>query len=401
MNSPDLGIDPDQRVIKQVEMLLRPHLLTGHYPHFPQSYNLFQETDWRILVKFQHKIRENCRKTWSENKNLDRLFRCLTEKALEYAVKCKNNTSYENLNGELKLRFDSSDEPVPAPQKLHLAKQSDDETLEVYMQRILSIATDGFGDFDNAVMQQIAIEAFLRGCQNKEAASFILVSTPSTIQDACRKMKMFIANKKAVDGNKCSFQESLFTAQEEKRVSDLERKVSHMTYMIRSRSPQRPYTSSYRYPRDGQSYDRYRQNRRENNTRSDRYSPSPSRSPPDQYRDRYKTPFYGHQQQGGGRYPSQSPSNSSTRGSSGERYNSSGRILPEDTPHPTDTPDHLMGLERDTNALDKTDIVRTIALRNKLHAIDLQNPKAVQNQGRLSHTISLGECHRNTGTLKI
>ena len=172
------------------------------------------------------------------------------------------------------------------------------------MQRILSMATDGFGDFDNAVMQQMAIEAFLRGCQNKELASFVLVSTPSTIQDACRKMKMFIANKKAVDRNKVSFQERLFTAQEEKRVSDLERKVSDMTYMIRSRSPQRPYTSSYRYPRDRQSYDRYRQNRRENNTRSDRYSPSPSRSPPDQYRDRYKTPFYGHQQQGGGRYPS-------------------------------------------------------------------------------------------------
>ena len=78
-----------------------------------------------------------------------------------------------------------------------------------------------------------------------------------------------------------------------------------------------------------------------------------------------------------------------------------GRILPEDTPHPTDTPNHLMGLERDTSPLDKTDIVRTIALRNKLQAIDLKNPKAVQNQGRLSHTISLEECHRNTGTLKI
>ena len=78
-----------------------------------------------------------------------------------------------------------------------------------------------------------------------------------------------------------------------------------------------------------------------------------------------------------------------------------GRILPEETPHPTDTPNHLMGLVKDTNPLDKTDIVRTIALRNKLHAIDLQNPKAVQNRGRLSYTISLGECHQNTGTLKI
>ena len=126
-------------------------------------------------IKFE-RIAE--RHKWSENKKLDRLFSYLMEKALEYAVKCKNNKSYENLNGELKLRFDSSDEPVAARQKLHLAKQSDDETLEVYMQRILSIATDGLGDFDNAVMQQMAIEVFLRGCQNKRSSIFCFSFNP-------------------------------------------------------------------------------------------------------------------------------------------------------------------------------------------------------------------------------
>ena len=44
MNNPDPVVDAEHREVKQVEMLLRPHLLTGHYPHFPQSYNLFQET---------------------------------------------------------------------------------------------------------------------------------------------------------------------------------------------------------------------------------------------------------------------------------------------------------------------------------------------------------------------
>ena len=43
MNSPDPGVGPEQMEVKQVEMLLHPHLLTGHCPHFPQSYNLFQE----------------------------------------------------------------------------------------------------------------------------------------------------------------------------------------------------------------------------------------------------------------------------------------------------------------------------------------------------------------------
>ena len=126
------------------------------------------------------------------------------------------------LQGTLTRRFDLGDEPVAARQKLHLANQSDDEALEFFMQRILSIATDGYGDLDNAVMQQIAIEAFLRGCQNKEAAFFCFSLGPIDHSGCMSKIKTAIANKMTVEGNKVSFQERLFTAQEEKRVSDLE-----------------------------------------------------------------------------------------------------------------------------------------------------------------------------------
>ena len=51
-------------------------------------------------------------------------------------------------------------------------------------------------------------------------------------------MKIVISNKKAVEGNKVSFQERHFTAQEEKRVTDLEKKVRDMTSFINSMSPQ-------------------------------------------------------------------------------------------------------------------------------------------------------------------
>ena len=39
----------------------------------------------------------------------------------------------------------------------------DDETLEVSMQRVVSIAMNGYEDLDTAIMQQIATESFLRG----------------------------------------------------------------------------------------------------------------------------------------------------------------------------------------------------------------------------------------------
>ena len=95
------------------------------------------------------------------------------------------------------------------------------------MQQVLNVATDGYGEFETTVLQKIATEAFLRGCRNKESASLVLISTPKTIHEACQRLKTIVANKKKnLEGPKVSFQERLFSVQEEKRVSDLERKVS-------------------------------------------------------------------------------------------------------------------------------------------------------------------------------
>ena len=134
------------------------------------------------------------------------------------------------------------------------------------------------------------------------------------MQQACTKIKKVISNKKAVQNTKISFQERQFTAQEEKRVSDLERKVSELSYMTRSRFTQSGY--SYGYHQERRSSDRYSSrdrpyDRRDSSyTRRDRYSPSASRSSTNNFKDRYKNPFYVNDQCGGGRRPSRSPSNS-------------------------------------------------------------------------------------------
>ena len=179
---------------------------------------------------------------WSEAKKLDRLLSCLTEKALEFAFKCKMNNSFLELKYQLKLRFDLSDEPVAARQKLNTLKQEPDETLEGFMQQVLNVATDGYGDLETTVLQQMAIEAFLRWCRNKESASLVLISTPKTIQEACQRLKTIVANKKALEGPSLFSGETLFCSRGE-RVSDLERKVSEMTYMVRTILPHHGYRS--------------------------------------------------------------------------------------------------------------------------------------------------------------
>ena len=279
---------------------------------------------------------------WSEAKKLDRLLSCLTEKALEFAFKCKMNNSFQELKNQLKLRFDLSDEPVAARQKLNTLKQEPDETLESFMQQVLNVATDGYGDFETTVLQQMAVEAFLRGCRNKESASLVLISTPKTIQEACQRLKTIVANKKALEGPKVSFQERLFSAQEEKRVSDLERKVSEMTYMVRTKSPHHGYRSggdrnyysdrrsSYRSPQRS-SPERYP------HTSPDRYARySPYRyhhSPSGNFSRSASGHFAGRPPRGDGRYPSHSPSGGS-RSPSGDRYPSSRESSPGRYPSP-------------------------------------------------------------------
>ena len=104
-----------------------------------------------------------------------------------------------------KLRFDLSDEPMAALQKLYTLKQEPDKTLEGFMQQVLNVATDGYGDFETSVLQQMATEAFLRGCKNKESSSLVLIYTPKTIQEASQRLKTIVANKKALEGPKVSF----------------------------------------------------------------------------------------------------------------------------------------------------------------------------------------------------
>ena len=111
-----------------------------------------------FIMKFD---RIATRKGWTDQKKLDRLYDCLTEKALEYTARSDNKDNYNGLKQELALRFDLKEEPIAARQRLTAIRQDDDETLEDYLQRILTITLDGFIDERSALIQQVSTEAFL------------------------------------------------------------------------------------------------------------------------------------------------------------------------------------------------------------------------------------------------
>ena len=254
-----------------------------------------------FFMKFDRIAR---RKGWSDDKKLDRLYDCLTDKALEYAARSDNKDNYDRLTQELALRFDLKDEPIAARQRLYLAKQDDDETLEAFLQRLLTITMDGHKNEKSALIQQVATESFLRDCKHKDAARTVIYESPATIHNACKRIKTILANKKAIGGSKVSFQERQFTVTEETRVAGLEKTVNDLTKTIQSSpfyfspsgSPSRyssgpqgqnwPRQRSPDYyrgdshgggrPYDGRPYDRRSPSRRDGSY-SNNYQRSPSR----------------------------------------------------------------------------------------------------------------------------
>ena len=105
-----------------------------------------------------------------------------------------------------------------------MAKQDDDEMLEVFLQRILAIAMDGYKDVKSNIWQQLATDAFLRDCRHKDAVTTVMNESQKSVHEACKRIKTILANKKAITGGKVSFQEKIFSVQEETRVLSIEKK---------------------------------------------------------------------------------------------------------------------------------------------------------------------------------
>ena len=196
------------------------------------------------------------RRGWDDPKRLDKLLDCLSEKALEFANRSKAVT-FNELVKELELRFDNRNTPIAARNRLHLIKQSDEETLEEYLQRVITLAMEGYSGANDELIMTIPTEAFLRGCRDKEAALLVMNEAPTNIQDACRRLKSVVANRKAIQGERVTFKERLFTAQEEDRVAALEKKVQSMSvgggdgpreYAYRGQEVSRGRTGNANYP---------------------------------------------------------------------------------------------------------------------------------------------------------
>jgi hypothetical protein len=270
----------------------KKHRNRSHSPPMPKMPSFSGKSGSITWRNFHDKFERTAdRRNWGKTKRLDKLFDCLSETALEYALKSEYRHRYQPLIKDLKVRFDLRDTAVAARQKLHMVKQTDDESEEDFLQRVLSLASDGYDFVGNSATQQLATEAFLRGLKHKDVAVQVMNKGPKTVQEACTLVKDILANNKAILGGKVSFKERFFTYEEDKRISSLEDKVDKLGTIIlgkRSPTPDSRNRSNRRESPPPRSYrdSDFRTERGRTEYRS--YDRPTSRSP---YRDQNRSPF--------------------------------------------------------------------------------------------------------------
>ena len=115
-------------------------------------------------------------------------------KASEYyalLVERNQDMAYMDLIRKLETRFGFRELPETAQVQFNNARQTPDELLEDWADRVLSLATRAFRDLPETHMYQQAVVRLCQGASGKEAEGYSSNSRPKNIEEAIDKMRCF------------------------------------------------------------------------------------------------------------------------------------------------------------------------------------------------------------------
>jgi hypothetical protein len=143
---------------------------------------------------------------WGERKKLTRLKECLRKNAIDFVMSRtkKEQNNYRRLIRCLKQRYGRTVDRYEQRQILVDMTQLKEESIEDYAERIYRTASQGFKGAGEKMIQQAAVEAFIRGGRDKLAVLMASQKRPKTIQQAVKKCKAGLAAQKAIWGRSVS-----------------------------------------------------------------------------------------------------------------------------------------------------------------------------------------------------
>ena len=78
--------------------------------------------------------------------------------------------NFPQLCSKLHERFGKKDLPHIIRRQLQDIKQNEGESIEEFEERVRDMAVEGYPDTPDVCIQTVAVDAFLKGCNNKQAA---------------------------------------------------------------------------------------------------------------------------------------------------------------------------------------------------------------------------------------
>jgi hypothetical protein len=108
--------------------------------------------------------------------------------------------AYMDLIRKLEKRFGFRELPETAQVQFNNARQTSDELLEVWADRVLSLATRAFRDLPETHMYQQAVVRLYQGASDKEAGSYASNNRPKNIEEAIDNIRWFQHKSQAIFG---------------------------------------------------------------------------------------------------------------------------------------------------------------------------------------------------------
>ena len=100
-------------------------------------------------------------------------------------------------------------------QQLGYLRQEEGETLEDYSDKVLTKVSEAYPGIDDEMEQDLAKEAFLRGCHHRSAAYAAAKKDPVTLQEALEEVQNSAVNLKAFSRGGITTRRVSFAGQED------------------------------------------------------------------------------------------------------------------------------------------------------------------------------------------
>ena len=144
---------------------------------------------WRVYeVQLMHSAK---RHQWDDDTKLAKLVEALEDKALTFFSNLPSNVqvNFELVRKKMNNRFMPKEPAITIRKQLQTIHQNTEEALEEWAECCQQCAYDAWGKISPEVAEQAAIEAFLGGVIEAEAAFTVLEKDPQTVDEALEFLK--------------------------------------------------------------------------------------------------------------------------------------------------------------------------------------------------------------------